>query len=100
MPGVRFLSWRSQRPASGGPNIRRIVITELRSRRLNVLFALVAALGLLQTGCGSTGGDGKHPDYAKALAGAPAALAALHRQANQLLPGGGDAFEERIAALR
>ncbi len=67
-----------------------------------MLVALVAALGLLLAGCGSTGssGDGKHPNYAQALAGAPAPLAALHRQANRLLPGGGDAFEERIAALR
>ena len=36
------------------------------------------------------GGDygGQHPDYAKALAGSPPPLAALHKQANQLLPGG------------
>ena len=50
----------------------------------------------------SQGGDygGEHPDYAKALAGSPAPLAALHRQANELLPGGKDAYEARIAALR
>lgn len=67
-----------------------------------MLVALVAALGLLLAGCGSTGssGDGKHPNYAQALAGAPAPLAALHRQANRLLPGGTEAFEERIDALR
>ena len=41
-----------------------------------------------------------HPDYAKALAGSPAPLAALHKQANQLLPGGSDAYERRLAALR
>jgi cytochrome c biogenesis protein CcmG, thiol:disulfide interchange protein DsbE len=56
------------------------------------------------SGCGSSnsGGDygGKHPDYAKALAGSPPPLAALHSQANQLLPGGAGAFEKRIAALR
>jgi len=33
------------------------------------------------------------------LAGAPAPLAALHRQANQLLPGGAKAFEERVSGL-
>lgn len=53
-------------------------------------------------GCGSSqGGDygGKHPDYATALAGSPAPLAALHLQADRLLPGGNDAYEGRIAAL-
>jgi cytochrome c biogenesis protein CcmG/thiol:disulfide interchange protein DsbE len=34
------------------------------------------------------------------LAGAPAPLAALHRQANELLPGGAGAFEDRLRALR
>lgn len=54
-------------------------------------------------GCGSSGsGDygGKHPDYKRALAGSPAPLAALHAQANELLPGGTDAYEKRIAALQ
>jgi thiol-disulfide isomerase/thioredoxin len=69
-------------------------------------FALLlgaAALLLSGTGCGSSaGGDygGKHPDYAKALAGSPAKLAALHAQGNQLLAGGLDAYAARIAALR
>ncbi len=44
--------------------------------------------------------DGAHPDYATALAGSPAALAALHEQANELLPGGTDAYEKRIAELK
>jgi cytochrome c biogenesis protein CcmG/thiol:disulfide interchange protein DsbE len=64
------------------------------------LLALVALLG---SGCGSSangGSDGSHPDYAKALAGAPAPLAALYKQANELLPGGIDAYEERIEQLR
>lgn len=63
----------------------------------------VALTGGLVAGCGSSqGGDygGTHPDYATALAGSPAPLAALHRQANALLPGGVDAFEKRVAALR
>jgi len=53
-------------------------------------------------GCGSQGAESgsKPPDYAKALAGAPAPLAALHRQANELLPGGVEAYERRIASLR
>lgn len=72
-----------------------------RSTPCAALLALALAL-LAMTGCGSSdGGDlgGGHPDYATALAGSPAPLAALHRQANQLLPGGTDAYEKRIAAL-
>lgn len=73
-----------------------------RSRPLLALAALLAT-ALIGAGCGgSDGGDygGPHPDYAKALAGSPPALAALHKQANELLPGGTDAYEERIASLR
>jgi thiol-disulfide isomerase/thioredoxin len=57
---------------------------------------------LTAVGCGSSGGDygGEHPDYAKALAGSPAPLAALHRQANELLGGGQDAYDARLAKLR
>jgi cytochrome c biogenesis protein CcmG, thiol:disulfide interchange protein DsbE len=65
------------------------------------LFALALA-ALAATGCGaSAGGEdgGKHPDYTAALAGSPAPLAALHSQANDLLPGGTEAYEKRIAAL-
>jgi thiol-disulfide isomerase/thioredoxin len=77
-----------------------------RSRHLEVTQLVTSAvliLGLAIAGCGSSqSGDygGRHPDYAKALAGSPAPLAALHRQANRLLPGGEDAYEGRIAALR
>lgn len=65
------------------------------------LLAL-AALALLASGCGSSGGDfdSGHPDYERALAGAPAPLAGLYSQANRLLPGGTDAFEARIARLK
>ncbi len=62
------------------------------------------ALALLAAGCGAaeSGGDygGEHPDYAKALAGSPAPLAALHRQGNEILSGGADAYERRIGGLR
>jgi cytochrome c biogenesis protein CcmG, thiol:disulfide interchange protein DsbE len=69
--------------------------------RRNVLLAVAAAVGLVAAGCGSSSGpESEHPDYARALAGSPPPLAALHRQANQLLPGGNEAFEDRIAALR
>jgi cytochrome c biogenesis protein CcmG/thiol:disulfide interchange protein DsbE len=73
-----------------------------RSTLCTALFAL-ALMALTAAGCGSSGSgdfDGSHPDYATALAGSPAPLAALHRQANELLPGGTDAFEERVAALK
>ncbi|HET7053319.1 MAG TPA: TlpA disulfide reductase family protein [Solirubrobacterales bacterium] len=69
--------------------------------RTCALVLVVAALAI--AGCGSSqGGDygGQHPDYAKALAGSPAPLAALHRQADDLLSGGRDAYEARLAALR
>lgn len=65
---------------------------------------VLAALAVLAGGCGSAADSGenggKTPDYAKALAGSPPPLAALHRQGNRLLSGGVDAYEERIAALR
>lgn len=69
------------------------------ARRALGLLVVSLAIG----GCGSSqGGDygGEHPDYARALAGSPAPLAALHKQANELLPGGVDAYRGRIAALR
>lgn len=73
-----------------------------RFRSLLAVGTLALAV-LLGSGCGSSGdGDsgGSHPNYAKALAGSPPPLAALHKQANDLLPGGMEAYEKRIAALR
>jgi thiol-disulfide isomerase/thioredoxin len=66
------------------------------------LFALALA-ALAAGGCGSSSSSdygGTHPDYATALAGSPPPLAALHKQANELLPGGTNAYEKRIAALK
>ena len=63
-------------------------------------FSLVA-LALSACGSGSGGGHvGQAPDYAKALAGAPKPLAELYDQADQLLPGGAEAFQQRLAKLR
>lgn len=70
--------------------------------QLAIGLMLVAAGGLVAVGCGdSTSGDygGEHPDYARALAGAPAPLAALYEESNRLLPGGAPAFKRRIAEL-
>jgi cytochrome c biogenesis protein CcmG/thiol:disulfide interchange protein DsbE len=73
-----------------------------RLRPLPALATLALAI-LMGGGCGDSGSgefDGSHPDYAKALAGSPAPLAALHKQGNELLDGGKDAYEKRIATLR
>lgn len=73
------------------------MVGEVGKLTIGLLLAVVLA-----SGCGTaTEGDygGRHPDYARVLAGSPAPLAALHRQANQLLGGGADAYEARIAAL-
>lgn len=60
-------------------------------------MALIIAISL--SGCGDSSGS-KPPNYAKALRGAPAPLAKLYSQANQLLSGGQDTFEQRLRRLR
>ena len=69
-----------------------------------VALVAVVVIGLTQAGGPDVAGqdDGAF-DIAEAkrdLAGAPAPLAALHDQANELLPGGTDAFEARLRELR
>jgi cytochrome c biogenesis protein CcmG, thiol:disulfide interchange protein DsbE len=72
--------------------------------RIGPLLTLtaIALVALAVGGCGGSAesGNGSHPDYAKALAGSPPPLAALYEQANDLLPGGQDAFEKRVGQLR
>ncbi len=73
------------------------------ARTLSIPLLALALLTLVAAGCGSSGGGdygGKHPDYGRALAGSPPPLAALHSQANELLPGGTGAYERRVAALK
>ena len=72
-------------------------------RRFTLALALLAGLSVTAfvAGCGSSSGGATttHPNYAKALKGAPAPLAALYAEGNQLLPGGKDALEKRIGEL-
>ena len=69
-----------------------------------VALGVVLVIGLTQAG-GSGEPDSAEPgfDLAQAqreLEGAPAPLAALHAQANELLDGGPDALEARLRELR
>ena len=66
-------------------------------------LACIVMSALLVSGCGGDEPRSAAPPKAEeesALAGAPAPLAQLHRQANQLLGGGRPAFEKRLAALK
>lgn len=73
-------------------------------RILTRFIPLVLALAALAAaGCGSSqSGEGGSPppDYERLLAGSPAPLAALHAQENELLGGGVEAYERRLADLR
>lgn len=75
---------------------------QIKIRRLiaatTCLFAIVFLVA-----CGSnSGGDASSspPDYAKKLGGSPPELAAIHEQANELLGGGLDAFNQKIDGLK
>jgi cytochrome c biogenesis protein CcmG/thiol:disulfide interchange protein DsbE len=70
-------------------------------RRGPQLLPAVVALALL-SGCGDEPESAAPPraEVERALSGAPAPLASLHRQANELLPGEADAFEARLRELR
>jgi cytochrome c biogenesis protein CcmG, thiol:disulfide interchange protein DsbE len=72
-----------------------------KGRTFCSLVLAIACLGSLAA-CGDEGGDfgSKPPDYDKALEGAPPPLAAIYEHANELLPGGADAFQKRIEELR
>jgi cytochrome c biogenesis protein CcmG, thiol:disulfide interchange protein DsbE len=72
-----------------------------RPRQCFVVGALAVIAAAVSACGGGSGGEPKHspPDYAKALAGAPEPLAALYDQPNRLLPGGAEAFRQRLADL-
>lgn len=73
-------------------------------RALVVLIASCALAAASLSGCGSSGpstADVPTPAEARRdLAGAPPQLAAIHAQANELLPGGTEAFDRRLAELK
>jgi cytochrome c biogenesis protein CcmG, thiol:disulfide interchange protein DsbE len=72
-------------------------------RRITLALALAAGLALILAvaGCGSSSSENAAPppNYKKALKGAPAPLAKLYSEGNELLPGGKDAFEKRVGEL-
>lgn len=71
-------------------------------RPIRAAVLLAAALLLLAgwAGCGEGEEASAELDYEKALAGAPAPLATLHDQGNELLGGGVGAYRDRLKALR
>ena len=83
-----------------------LTVMAISSRRRIALASLAAGLiALLAAGC--AGGSGGNPDSrlsleqaTQPLTGAPPQLAAIRSQANQLLDGGKDAFDQRIASLK
>lgn len=74
--------------------------TALHRKKLLPLLLAAALAGASLAGCGSGGEEAPPaPDYAQKLAGSPAPLAALHDQADELLPGGLSAYDRRIDSL-
>ena len=77
-------------------------------KRIWILVAAAALVAVLALGISQAGGGGEGPpevapsaaEVTRELAGAPAPLAKLHAQANELLPGGPPAFEARLKELR
>lgn len=65
-------------------------------------LGLAVVLALAAAGCGSEEprSAASKADFRRALAGAPPPLARLYRQPAELVGGGTDAFERRLAALR
>lgn len=75
-----------------------------RIARVLAIAACTALLAGVITACGSgdesPGQSSKPPDYEDALAGAPGPLVALYEQGGELLGGGVEAFQGRLAKLR
>ena len=77
-------------------------------RLLPALLCVVVAAAVASAVIAATGDRSEQPESAAppkreaaaALSGAPAPLAALHDQSNQLLDGGAEAFRKRLAGLK
>jgi thiol-disulfide isomerase/thioredoxin len=77
-------------------------------RRPLIALAGLAVIAAVVVGLGQTSGNNAPPppsrltpaEIKRRLAGSPAPLAALHRQANELLGGGTAAVRDRLADLR
>ena len=78
-------------------------------RRSLQIFALLALIAVVVIGVAQAGGEAEDASTSgrfdlgaakRELAGAPAPLAALHADANELLPGGRKAFDARMRSLR
>lgn len=66
-----------------------------------VVLVLAASSCLTIVGCSmGSSPQSQVPDYASKLADSPPKLAAVHRQANELLPSNSDSLKERIVNLR
>ena len=78
--------------------------TSTQNRKWQVLAAIFCLSGTLVLAACGTQSDGDDtsppPDYAQKLAGSPPQLAAIHEQANELLDGGLDAFNQRITDVK
>jgi cytochrome c biogenesis protein CcmG/thiol:disulfide interchange protein DsbE len=84
-------------------------LTAVTPKRLTIVLAVAAVVALLVVGLLQLG-DSSSPSAAPStltlaqmrarLSGSPPALAALHAQASELLPGGLPALRARLAALR
>ena len=65
-------------PHTGGPNVRIVITTRMTTRQtFSISLLAIVLVAFLASGCGSSqddGGGAPPPDYAKALAGAPAPL--------------------------
>jgi cytochrome c biogenesis protein CcmG/thiol:disulfide interchange protein DsbE len=81
--------------------MRRLVFALIGLGLVAIIAIGLAQAGNKQAGSGdSTAGTPSLAQAQKRLAGSPAALAALHRQAGELLGGGSSAYRARLRALR
>jgi len=95
-----------QLPASGALSASLALTRYLLQHSMNRLITVLAcglAFGTGLVACGSDEPESAAPSGAEvreALAGSPPPLAAVHEQANELLDGGAEAFEERLGELK